>query len=167
MSRFFPCILIFRRFFSIKSVKTMYLCDGVKNHIVTCENVCFGAKKGITKFMTLGGPKTYYWKDLYNIYSKDNGLSRNLNKAPKLSQALHPGNNKKSVPLVLLIHETSIAAARSCFPTRSVLSGFLNLINICSTIPNSKQRYTLNVLGNGIIFGDKETNFYRTFADLI
>ena len=57
------------------------------------------------------------WKDLYNIYDKDKGLSANLNKAPKLSyQALHPGNNKQSVPLALaIIHETTIAAARSYF----------------------------------------------------
>ena len=34
------------------------------------------------------------WKDLYDIYDKDKGLSANLNKGPKLSyQSLHPGNN--------------------------------------------------------------------------
>ena len=66
------------------------------------------------------------WKDLYHIYDKDKGLPANLNKAPKLSyQALHPGNNKQSVPLTLaIIHETTIAAAGSYFHTRSDLSGF-------------------------------------------
>ena len=80
------------------------------------------------------------WKDSYDIYDKDKGLSANLNKALKLSyQALHPGNKKQSVPLALAImHETTIAAARSYFPTRSDLSGFLNLINIWWTISNSK-----------------------------
>ena len=109
------------------------------------------------------------WKDLYDIYDKDKRLSANLNKAPKLSyQVLHPGNNKQSVPLALaIVHETTIAAARSYFPTRSDLSGLLDLINIWWTISNSKQRYTLNVLGNAIIFGDKKTDFYRIFADWI
>ena len=67
---------------------------GLKITLLLVKNVCFGAKKGISEFMTLGGPKTYYWTDLYNIYSIDNGFSPNLNKAPKLSQALHRGNNK-------------------------------------------------------------------------
>ena len=102
------------------------------------------------------------WKDLHNIYDKDKGLSTNLNKAPKLSyQALHPGNNKQSAPLALaIIHETTIAAARSYFPTRSDISGFLNLINIWWIISNSKQRYTPNVLRNAIIFVYKKTDFY-------
>ena len=93
----------------------------------------------------------------------------NLNKALKLSyQALHPGNNKQSVPLALvIIHETTIAASRSYFPTRSDLSGFLDLINIWWTISNSKRRYTSNVLGNAIIFGNKKTVFYRIFGDWI
>ena len=109
------------------------------------------------------------WKDLYNIYDKDKGLSANLNKAPKLSyQALHPGNNKQSVPLALaIIHETTIAAARSYFPTRSDLSGFLNLINIWWTISNSKHRYIPNVFENAIMFGAKKTNCCRIFADWI
>ena len=80
------------------------------------------------------------WKDLYDIYDKDKRLSANLNKAPKLSyQVLHPGNNKQSVPLALaIVHETTIAAARSYFPTQSDLSEFSNLINIWWTISNSK-----------------------------
>ena len=72
---------------------------------------------------------------------------------------MHPGNNKQSVPLALvIIHETTIAAGRSYFPTRSDLSGFLNLINTW--------RYT-NVPGNTIIFGDKKTDLYTIFADWI
>ena len=96
-------------------------------------------------------------------------MSAKLNKASKLSyQALLPENNKQCVPLALaIIHETTIAATRSYFPTRSDLSAFLNLINIWWTISNSKQTYIPNVLGNVIIFGIKKTNFYRIFADWI
>ena len=106
-------------------------------------------------------------RDLNDIYDKYKGLSANLNNAPKLSyQALHLRKNKQSVPLALaIIHETTIAAARSHFPTRSDLSGVLNLINIWRTISNSTERYTPNVLGNAIIFGDKKTDYYRIFAD--
>ena len=108
-------------------------------------------------------------QDLYDIYDKDKRLSANLNKASKFSyQVLHPRNNKQNVPLALaIVHETTIAAARSYFPTRSDLSGFLNLINVCWINSNSKQRYTPNVLENVIIFGDKKTDFYRIFADWI
>lgn len=45
-----PCIPIFRRFFLLKSVKTMHMRDNIKNHIVTCENFSFlGLKLGISK----------------------------------------------------------------------------------------------------------------------
>ena len=101
--------------------------------------------------------------------TKDEELSAKLNKAPKLSyQALLPENNQQSVPVALpIIHKTTIAAARSYFPTQSDLSTFSNLINIWCTISNSKQTYIPNVLGNIIIFGIKKTNFYRIFADWI
>ena len=57
MSRLLPCIPIFRRFFSIKSVKTMCLCDGIKNHIVTCEKCMFWSKKGNKRIYDAGWPK--------------------------------------------------------------------------------------------------------------
>ena len=103
------------------------------------------------------------------MYDKDKGLPANSNMAPKLSyQSLHPGNNKQRVPLVqAIIYETIIAAVRSYIPTRSDLSGYLNLINIWWTISDLMQRYTPNVLGNAVIFGDKKTDFYRIFADWI
>ena len=54
------------------------------------------------------------WSDLHKIYKNDSKLKGNLGKVPKLSyQALHPGNNKQSVPLALSIFdETTIAATR-------------------------------------------------------
>ena len=35
----------------------MYVC--VKNPIVTCENVCFDVKIGITEWGVIGSPKAY------------------------------------------------------------------------------------------------------------
>ena len=103
---------------------------------------------------------------MYEIYDKDKGLSANLNNSPKLSyQALHPGNKQSVLLALAIIRETTIAPARSYFPTRSDLSGFLNLINIWWIISSS--RYTPNVLGNVIIFCYKKTDFYRIFADWI
>ena len=50
MCRFFPCIPIFRGGFFIKKYIKVCMCVGVKNHIITCENVCFGVKKGMSEF---------------------------------------------------------------------------------------------------------------------
>ena len=69
--------------------------------------------------------------------------------------------------ILAIIYETTIVAAKSYFPTRSDLSGFLNLINIWWTISNSKQRYIPNVLENATIFGAKKMNCCRIFADWI
>ena len=41
MCRSFPCIPIFRGFVSIKSVKQMCLCDGVKIRIVTYKKCVY------------------------------------------------------------------------------------------------------------------------------
>ena len=43
--------------FLLKSAKKMCICDYVKNRIVTCENVCFGLEKGISKFLHQVAPK--------------------------------------------------------------------------------------------------------------
>ena len=54
-----PCIPIFRRFFLLKSVKTMRMRDYIKNHIVTCENLFFfGFEIGYKQNRALGSPKT-------------------------------------------------------------------------------------------------------------
>ena len=144
---------------------TVYIMKNIRNNLLNGKKFVFPEfiyNDGLN--IDINFPAGFIqWKDLYDIYDKDKGLSVNLNEAPKLSyQALYPENDKQSVPLALaIIHETTIAAARSYFLTRSDLSGFLNLINIWWTISNSKQRYTPNVLRNAIIFVDKKTDFKR------
>ena len=66
------------------------------------------------------------WKVLYDIYDKGNGLSANLDKAPKLYyHTLHRENNKESAPLALaIIHEISIAAAKAMFLLHQVYLDF-------------------------------------------
>ena len=69
--------------------------------------------------------------DLHSIYDQDSKLPANLRKANTLTyRAMHPGNNKQSVNLVLSIfHETTIAAGKRYFPERRDISGFLSLIH--------------------------------------
>ena len=65
MYSLFPCIPIFRMFFSLKSVKKMCMCGWVKNCIVTCEKFIFWCEKGYEWILAVGNPKTYYsWVDL-------------------------------------------------------------------------------------------------------
>ena len=112
------------------------------------------------------------WADLHDIYDKDKNLQANLRKAPKLSyQALHPGNNKQNIPLALaIIHETTIAAAKSYYESRKdyiCFVSFLRIFNYWWTISNSKQRYSPNILGNAIILGDKKTDFLRAMSNWV
>ena len=87
------------------------------------------------------------WCDLHRVFDYDSGLGGYLRKAPKLSyRALHPGNNKQSVPLALAIfHESTIAGVRSYFPDRNDMSNFLDLILTWWTIVNGTN-YTANWL---------------------
>ena len=89
-----------------------------------------------------------------------------MRKAPKLPyQALHPGNNKQNVLLALaLFHDTTIAAAKSCYPNREDASEFLNIFHTWWAISNSKQRYSSTPLGNAIVLNDNKTNFFRLLA---
>ena len=76
-----------------------------------------------------GGGETS-WKLLHDVHEMDKKLGSNLRKPPKLSaRALHPGNNKRSVPLVLAIfHETTSAAITEYFPQCNGVSNFLKLM---------------------------------------
>ena len=57
MCRLFPCIPIFKGLFLIKNRKIMCIYDYVKNRIVTCENLCFGGKKGYKRISVPGSCK--------------------------------------------------------------------------------------------------------------
>lgn len=110
------------------------------------------------------------WKLLHDVHEMDEKLKSNLRKAPKLSaKALHPGNNKQSVPLVLAIfHETTSAAITSYFPQCNDASNFLKLINAWWVITNSKSQFNNNnLLGNAAILDDNKPNFLRSMADWI
>jgi hypothetical protein len=109
------------------------------------------------------------WYDLHKIYDNDTLLPANLRRAPKLTYtALHPGNNKQNVDLAISVfHESTIAGCKSYFPSRTDMSTFLELILNWWTIANSRQRFTPNLLSNGITFEDGKLDFYESFADWI
>ena len=107
------------------------------------------------------------WKTFYDVYEKDSELQANLRKAPKLTYgAIHPGNNKQSVPLALAIFGESTTAAIKCyFPEKSnaacLLSAFQKLFVIC----NAKTQYnTSNMLGNTTVCNDSKPEFLLSFA---
>ena len=54
---------------------------------------------------------------------------------------------KENVPLALTVmHETTIAAARSYFPNQRDVANFLEMFNTRCTISNSKKRFSPNIL---------------------
>ena len=109
-------------------------------------------------------------ENFYDVYKKDSELQANLRKAPKLTYgAIHPGNNKQSVPLALAIFGESTTAAIKCyFPEKSdaacLLSAFPKLFVIC----NAKTQYnTSNMLGNTAVCNDNKPEFLLSFATCI
>ena len=94
----------------------------------------------------------------------------NFRKATKLSaKALHSGNNKQSVLLVLAIfHETISAVTTSYFPQGNDASNFLKLTNACWVISNPKSQFNNNnLLGDVAIPDDTKPDFLRSMADRV
>ena len=107
------------------------------------------------------------WQLLHKVFDKDEVVKGNLRKAHKLSyKALHPTDNKQSVPLALSIFDpTTSSAIESYFPDRSDAACFLKLINAWWTISNSKQKQSNWHLGNACIANDCKPLFLRKLAD--
>ena len=146
---------------------TVHLIKNIRNNLLNAKTFVFPEFSYNQGNIQLHCPQGYIdWADLYDIYGKDKELKENLRKAPELSyQALHPGNNKQNYPPArALFRDTTIAAAKSYYPNREDVSGFLNVIHTSWTMCNSKQRYCANPLGNAIVLKDNKTNFFRLFA---
>ena len=84
------------------------------------------------------------WKTFYDVYEKDSKLQANLRKAPKPTYgAIHPGNNKQSMPMALSIFDESITAALECyFPEKSDAACFLSALQKLFVICNAKTQYS-------------------------
>ena len=105
-------------------------------------------------------------KLLHEVHEKDEKLSANLRKAPKLTlQVLHPGSCKQLVlPVALAIfHETTYAAIRSYFPDQIDAAEYLKLINTWWIISNSEDQYNFsNNLGNAATHKDCKPQLLRS-----
>ena len=121
---------------------SVHLLKNIRNNLLNCKRFVFPL------FNFDGFPDIVHvesgevdWHLLYNIYEKDESLEGNLKKAFKLSyNALHPGDNKQSLPLALgIFHASTSAAIRSYYPQREDAASFLNLIDTWWVIVNCKQ----------------------------
>ena len=108
-----------------------------------------------------------HWSIFHSVHEKDLALECHVRKAPKISyQALHPGNNKQSVPLALSIFDlTTITAIHQYFPEDKTTSPFLNLIYNWWLIVNAKERFHPNIVGNPLIASDGNIEFLKMFAN--
>ena len=147
---------------------TVHLIKSIRNNLLNNKRFIFPAFT-FEKFNDLihseGGEKS--WKLLHDTYEKDCTLQSNLCKAPRLNwKILHPGNNKKRVPLALaIIHETTTAAIEAYFPENNNSVDLPRLLNIWRIISNSKTQFLpINALGNAVIIADNKLEFLRSFA---
>ena len=146
----------------------VHLMKNVRNNLFNAKKFVFPSFTFNVQGVVINSLDGYIsWSDLHSIYDQDSKLPANLRKANKLMyRAMHPGNNKQSVNLVLSIfHESTIAASKSYFPERKDISGFLSLIHTWWTIVNSRDLFCSNQLGNAVIDGDGKTDFFLSFAE--
>ena len=110
------------------------------------------------------------WSLLHRVYEEDSKLDAGLKKAHKINHSvLHPGNNKQDVSRALAVfHETTSAAIRSYFPSRSDAASFLDLLHKIFLICNAKTpTHGANALGDAVRAGDGKIEFLRAVADWI
>ena len=102
------------------------------------------------------------WHDIHKIYDKDQQLSANLRKAPKLShQALHPSDKNQNINLALgLFCETRFVACRCYFPQRDAMANFLQLFSTWWTILINQVKFDANPPGNAVTADDGKIYFF-------
>ena len=98
---------------------TVHLIKNIRNNLLATK--CFQIPELETSLMDVAIKITsgsIHWSIFHSVHEKDLALECHVRKAPKISyQALHPGNNKQSVPLALSIFDlTTITAIHQYFP---------------------------------------------------
>ena len=104
------------------------------------------------------------WRRHHKVHDADHSLNFHLRKAPSLNyQALHPGNNKQSVPLALAIFDSKTSAEmREYLKDEDIVTpAFIELINIWWLLVNSKERFHPHHFGNA--FSPNTLKDKRTF----
>ena len=149
---------------------TVHLLKNIRNNLLNTKKFVFPAFEfEVCENVICSAAGYISWSDIHSIYDKDKKNDANLRKAHKLSyKALHPGNNKQAVDLAIAIfHESTVAASITYFPDRLDMAGFLKLVLVWWTIANSRQKFTPNVLSNGVTADDGKIHFYTRLADWI
>ena len=111
-------------------------------------------------------PGFIQWSTFHRVHEKDLAIGCHVKKAPKLSyQALHPGNNKQSVPLTLSIFDlTTITAISQYFSDDKTTSSFLNLIYNWWLVVNAKEKFHPNIVDNALITGVGKIEFLQAMT---
>lgn len=146
---------------------SVHLLKNVRNNLLNNKRFIFPAFS--SKFITVPSGEISY-KFVHDVYDKDLELQANLRKAHKLTyKALHPGDNKQSVPLALAIFDaTTSAAIDSYYPERKDAAMFLRLINIWWTMSNSKSRFNGNFhIGDAARPDDSKPEFLRQLSQWV
>ena len=126
---------------------SVHLLKNIRNNLLNAKRFLFPLFLFSEFYDDISVPGEVSWKLLHDTYDNDQSLQGNLRKASKLSyQALHPGDNKQSVPLALAIFDpTSSAAILSYYRERQDAAEFLKLINLWWTISNSNSTKTMQL----------------------
>ena len=136
---------------------TVHLVKNLRNNLLATKFFQIPALETTLMDLSINiAPGPINWSIFYRVHEQYLAIECHVRKAPKISyQALHPGNNKQSVPLALSIFEpTTITAIRQYFPEDTTTSSFLHL-----------ERFHLDVIGSALIANDREIEFLNMFAN--
>jgi len=146
---------------------SVHLLKNIRNNLLNCKRLIFPEFESEFIYLPAG---EITWKLLHEVFEKDQLLQANLRKAHKLTyKALHPGNNKQSVPLALAIFDsTTSAGLDSYFPERKDAVSFLKLVNLWWTMSNSKMKLNNNFhVGDAARTNDGKPEFLRKLAEWV
>ena len=102
---------------------TVHIVKNIRNNLLASRKFVFPTFEFKFSYAKIHCPAGFIaWSDLHAIYECDLKLEANLKKAHKLSySALHPGNNKQSVPLALTIfHDTTLQQSNLIYPLDTI-----------------------------------------------
>lgn len=145
----------------------VHLMKNIRNNLLNTKRFIFPSFK--SSFINIPSGEIT-WKLIHDVYDRDKNLQAHLRKAHKLTfKALHPGDNKQSVPLALCIFDpTTSAALENYFPDRVDAAAFLRLINMWWTMSNSKSQFKNNFhVGDAIKVNDSKPEFFRHLAQWV
>ena len=105
-----------------------HLMKNIRNNLLAAKKFVFPEfSHSIKHEETINVPAGYItWGNLHTVHDMDEKLQGILRKAPELKyKALHPGNNKQSVPLALAIFApTTLPLLKIIFLKEQILQGF-------------------------------------------